>query len=363
MSQISEVSGLTPITTGNSGIGLGSSSPDTNLKNLQNNLKDIKDFSENEEYDDEDASYHSDRKCEDDDELIYDTADSDADSDKFNKKLDMTPPKLSISERSRSKLKSSTVRGTERKRKLSSMSTNSSSYRGKLVSFEKRMHDLSSEKIQDLKAKFPFVKGTPAQDKHGFMRCIPCGSDVKYTILSTVKDHVMSNKHIRNVKEHETKVLPLQRRMNAFVSDTVEKKQQHNIGSKKSTDTQERRMKLCYALLTDGIPFKFLESKNPNGLASLLRSDAGVDISYRAIRDMIPDVYTLELQSISADIKKANFYSVIFDATPDRGEAFAVVIRFVNEMYEIHHRCIALTFYERSFDHASLGTSKHQAVM
>ena len=114
-------------------------------------------------------------------------------------------------------------------------------------------------------------------------------------------------------------------------------------------------MKLCQALLTDGLPFKFLESSNPNGLGFYIRSFANVNISYRKITDMIPEVLSLEMSTVSSDLDKANAMSVIFDATPNRGEAFAVVIRYVDDQFELHHRCVSLVFYESSFDAMDLG--------
>jgi len=114
-------------------------------------------------------------------------------------------------------------------------------------------------------------------------------------------------------------------------------------------------MKLCYALISDGIPFNFLRSNKPHGLANLLRNHAGVDISERAIRDMIPNIRTLELEKVRQELEKELTISVIFDATPNRGEAFGVVVRYINDHFEIHHRCIELKMYDRSFDQGSLG--------
>jgi len=116
-------------------------------------------------------------------------------------------------------------------------------------------------------------------------------------------------------------------------------------------------MQLCYALLSDGLPFKFLENENPNGLATLLRSVAGVDVSHRVIRDMIPDVMKMENDTIAKQINQVDFMSVIFDATPDLGEAFGVVVRSVNSLYDINHICIDLVFYDTVFDHEKLGKS------
>jgi len=307
---------------------------------------------------DDDSSYSHDKDMEDnsDDDLEYDLSDSEG---RFpTAHIDLRPPKLSKAEKKRSKLKSSSVRGNDRKQKISSVDSAMSS-RGASLSYEKRIHELSSSKfkIQDSKTNFPFVKGSHDENKRGFMKCLPCGCEVTFKVLSTIQDHVNSKKHINNTQSYIKNVLPLQMKMKTFIEN--QRKEDHNLdkGHKKSLSTQELRMKLCYALLSDGLPFKFLDNKNTVGLSSLLRTDAGIDVSSRVIRDMIPDVNAMEDNMTTDELIHVKYLSVIFDATPDRGEAFGVVVRYVNDLFEIHHRCIELIFYDTVFDQETLGKS------
>jgi hypothetical protein len=350
--------------------GIDLSSPDQSSNRLLKKSKHDdakKDKSDNYEADQDDAEkdaaanededYDPEDDPDEDDELPPDDHKSnESESNHFDKVLNKTPPKLSIFERSRSISKPSTVRGDERKRKMSSISDSSHSTRGISITFEGRMNELSLLKLQDLKTKFPFVKGHPQLDSKKLMRCVPCGCDVKYNVLSTIKGHLESDRHKNNVVDHQNKVIPLQIQMKTFVREKAERRErEEGVGHKKSLTTHEERMKLCYALVIDGIPFNFMESKNPNGLANILRSQAGIDVSSRAIRDLIPDIYEMETKNITRDIAKQDCFSIIFDATPDRGEAFGVVLRYITDMFEIQHRCITLKFYDSSFDHSSLG--------
>ena len=262
-----------------------------------------------------------------------------------------TPPKLSDAEKVRSKLLSSTARG-DRKRKMSSVT---SSTKSSSISFHQRMIELRKDKVQESNSDFPFVKGDPKQYAKGVMKCIACAKEVFYVKNSTLQNHISSSTHKANVKKYVTEVIPLKNSLRSFVTEKEKEQRRQGIGSKSSIDKQETRMQLCYSLLSDGLSFKFLESKNPAGLASFLRYRADVDVSYRMIRDMIPEVLNHEMKFISEEVAKASFISVIFDATPDRGEAFAVVLRYTDELFEVHHRCITLTFYESSFDAEALG--------
>ena len=307
--------------------------------------------------DNDDSTFKStDDGSETNDDLLFDpSVASEAASDDKSNLINLEPPILNKSEKPRSQSKLYTTRHEIRKQKRSSKYSISASSRGNSVSFESRMNELSLKKIQDLKRKFPFIKGNPQQEKHGYMWCIPCGCEVRYNINSSMLDHLNSKKHKVSIIHHEKKVIPLANSMSNYIVSLESSKTNNDIGSKKSLDTQELRMKLCYALITDGIPFNFLRSKNPNGLANLLRTHAGIDISDRAIRDMIPHVKQLELEKVKNELRNEMCFSVVFDATPNRGEAFGVIVRYINKYYEIHHRCIELKMYDRSFDQESLG--------
>ena len=323
-------------------------------KHSNKNYKDALRFDaeyqdEDEDEDEDDDSYQPEKLTEKKtaaetkiDEFLHNNSDSEDDTSDDDNILELQAPNLSTAEKQRSQLKSSTTRG-ERKRKVASVSSSTKSYS---MSFSKRMKELKKAKIQNAADDFPFIKGTMAQDARGVMKCVPCGKEVDYLKLSTIQNHVKSQRHINHVSSYNNQTIPMMNSMRDFLSDKERKNQEKGIGTKTSIDTQTLRMKLCQALLTDGLPFKFLESSNPNGLGFYIRSFANVNISYRKITDMIPEVLSLEMSTVSSDLDKANAMSVIFDATPNRGEAFAVVIRYVDDQFELHHRCVSLVFYE-----------------
>ena len=97
------------------------------------------------------------------------------------------------------------------------------------------------------------------------MKCVACGKEVDYIKKSSLHKHIASPLHKKNVAHHVNDIVPLQSSMRNFLYEKEAQQQNKGIGTKMSLDTKEVRMRLCHALLSDGLSFKFLESKNPNG--------------------------------------------------------------------------------------------------
>jgi hypothetical protein len=94
-------------------------SDDDNQKSNHKGLKDDEDDADDSEYEGDES------KKDKNDDLRYDSEPADSSDIEDNEDIDIIPPNLSTAERERSLLKSSTVRGDERKRKLSSVSSSS----------------------------------------------------------------------------------------------------------------------------------------------------------------------------------------------------------------------------------------------
>ena len=125
-------------------------------------------------------------------------------------------------------------------------------------------------------------------------------------------------------------------------------------GIRVSSVTELLRVQICKAFLLDNVSFNLLDNNHPESLVSVLNTFGG-HLNARSVRDAIPLVYSIEMELIRSEIADAKCFGAIFDATPDRGEAFGVVLRWMNDRFEIHHRCISLIFYDQSFDHAGIG--------
>ena len=128
----------------------------------------------------------------------------------------------------------------------------------------------------------------------------------------------------------------------------------NGVGVRRTIATDMSRLHLCKAFLLGNIGFNCLDDTNPFSLSTLLGYH-GIDASSRTVSDLIPLVLSNEIEEIKIEIGSQMKLSVIFDATPDRGQAFGVVLRWMTTTLEIHHRCISLIFYDTSFDADAIG--------
>jgi hypothetical protein len=261
----------------------------------------------------------------------------------------------SSAEKPRSILSSSTVRGKKRVRKAG-IGVGSSSSSPSKVSFKRRMDKLIREKVQDRNRDYPFqFSHKPGADAKGMCLCVACDTLVDYKKLSTLRNHLKSPTHVNHHNDKRDKVNPQETLFRTLVLKGNKEITESGIGLKTDDEIKVQRLKLCYALLLDGVPLNVLNHTNPNGLSGLFKT-TGIDAATaRPISDCIPQILQLEKDKTLSELGCTKNIGVIFDATPDRGEAFGVVVRYLDSNYNIHHRCISLVFYDQTFKGEHIG--------
>jgi len=218
-------------------------------------------------------------------------------------------------------------------------------------SFSDRMHQLAIAKVQNLKTKLPFQEMVTSSQKHPktqYCLCVYCQKPVRYDKLDTLNQHLKT-------KEHQEKATK-------FIAGQSETLQILNFLQVNKTTTQSHddhkvlEMNLCKALLLDNIPFNFMRTRKMGGLVDLLNTH-GIRVVEQNVRGSICNVLDMELARIKEEVKQARLLNVIFDATPNRGEAFGVVLRWVDYQFKVQHRCIYLKFFDDTFDGPKTGAT------
>ena len=302
--------------------------------------------------DPEDGSYIDDGKERKGDHDLS-SSDSSSESEEEKSLSDIPKIKKHSSERKRKTLKSSKVRGEKRMRQKSNRDTDHSSSQNS-VSFNDRMLELSKTKDQDLKRNFPFTRSLHRQ-YDGYCSCNACGKEVNFRKKSSIANHVKSEAHIDNMKTYEKKLSSQEIMRKVILKSRDHRFEEEDSGLRNSSDTELFRSQTCKAFIIDNIPFNLLDNPDPESLVGLLKPFLS-KLNTRSVKDAIPMVFSSEIKQIESEISEVKHFGVIFDATPSRGEAFGVVLRWMDDLFEIHHRCISLIFYNQCFNHLSLGT-------
>lgn len=222
--------------------------------------------------------------------------------------------------------------------------------------FHQRMHQLNSFKLQSLKTNLPFKQLLHSTSEHpstSYCLCVFCQKAVCYEKLDMLKQHLRTKEHQKKAelfmkKENETS------RILEYLGHSPKSMKHDNLRT--VDDPKVNDIKLCKAFLLDNVSFNILKTRRVGGLALFLHNQ-GVRTVEKVVRGCIADVLHMELDTMKAEIQKAYLINVIFDATPSRGEAFGVVLRWIDAQFNIHHRCIFLRFYDDTFDGAATGKS------
>lgn len=261
-------------------------------------------------------------------------------------------PKKTRIEKARRSLKTSSIRGTTRINAASNADTKS---KDSNISFKERMLQLSKLGNQDMQSNRPFVYSME-KDKVGECFCNYCGDFVNYAKFSTIKGHIQSRAHQDGILRFQNKK-SMQEMFAKHVAGDRTNRLKSGIGTRLSSDVEVDRLRLCYAFLRDGISFSCLNEggSNLNGLYSFL-TEKYTDITYRSVRDKIPSCLNMEREVLVNEMKNASHISVIFDATPDRGQAVGVCIQYVTNTLDVTQRCLDLSFYDSDINANNIGT-------
>lgn len=101
------------------------------------------------------------------------------------------------------------------------------------------------------------------------------------------------------------------------------------------------RLKVCGVMLYNAIPFSKLDDNNHKySLRSLIEEGCDPVGSGNHLKELIPSLMKVEIDSVLKEID-TKLLSVVFDASCKFAECFGVVIRFVDNDYNIQQRLVA----------------------
>ena len=156
---------------------------------------------------------------------------------------------------------------------------------------------------------------------------------------SSVKKHVASQKHLKSKD-----VLKREKTKEQSIKDLLKK----NSEAKGATLPEEMRLhryELVESLLKAGIPLLKVDNLEKYGHRLTSRTH---------LTELIPLVLKKEKDTVKSEIAKNDAFSVIFDGSTRLGEALAIVVRFIDEQWNIQQRLVKLEVLAMSLKAAEL---------
>jgi hypothetical protein len=179
--------------------------------------------------------------------------------------------------------------------------------------------------------------------------CDTCGEAVG-TKKSVINRHVVANKHMNGLNK-KTKLAAGFIHHYVVCKDADRKNQGESFTV--PVDVSNRRMRMAYAFLQDGIPFEvFNNPVHPLGLRAVMQEQGSCSFPYREMRDHIRDILEMNIKQLEQELQDVRL-SFIFDGTPHVAEVFGIIFRFWKND-KITHRLVQLKFYDGSFDQKQL---------
>ena len=172
----------------------------------------------------------------------------------------------------------------------------------------------------------------------GKLRCDACKEFISKK-KSSVKKHVASQKHLKSKD-----VLKREKTKEQSIKDLLKK----NSEAKGATLPEEMRLhryELVESLLKAGIPLLKVDNLEKYGHRLTSRTH---------LTELIPLVLKKEKDTVKSEIAKNDAFSVIFDWSTRLGEALAIVVRFIDEQWNIQQRLVKLEVLAMSLKAAEL---------
>ena len=181
-------------------------------------------------------------------------------------------------------------------------------------------------------SKEPFTVAT------GKLFCQGCREELPLK-KSSIEYHLKSTKHANGKKK-------LQQR-NVKDSDIAQSLQRYNAEAHGRGETlpeqqQVFRVKVVKTFLQAGVPLSKVDQ-----FRSLFEETGYRLTDRRFMFDLIPFILEEEKARIKQSLQ-GQFLSVIFDGTSHSGEALAVLVRFVNDSFEIQQQLLAIQLLSKS---------------
>ena len=197
--------------------------------------------------------------------------------------------------------------------------------------------------VNDPKLISPFDRVKQYPDEYfevsaGKFFCMACREEVS-TKKSIINQHVKSTKHKLSKEKRKERAVKDVSIVSAL--ETYDKAV-HPVGEQLPQSTRLFRVKTLSALLRAGIPLNKADQ-----LRDYLEESGYSLCSSSHLRQMILFMYDQELNTIRSAIKNKHI-SIIFDGTTHVAEAFVVVIRYIDDNWNIQQKVAQLLLLSKS---------------
>ena len=165
------------------------------------------------------------------------------------------------------------------------------------------------------------------------LRCDACKETISKK-KSTVRTHMNSVKHndakraIQNSKKRDQSLLTFLRRKD---------EEDNPKGETLPEDMRLFRFDLVEAFLSAGIPLSKIDN-----LRSFLEKYGHRLTAHGHLSQMIPSIIEKEKETLKTELSLVDGCSVIYDGSTRLGEALAIVVRFVDDEWNVQQRLIRL---------------------
>lgn len=193
-------------------------------------------------------------------------------------------------------------------------------------------------------SKFP---GEFFESRSGRLYCGACSEFLSMN-LTTLKTHIRTRKHEGGKARRKQGKLKEAAITEALRTDS----QKHKVGNMLPEEERVYRVKVVDSFLRAGIPLSKV-----NELRELLEAGGHRLTRSSGLSELIPAVHAMARKDLRADLGldepgvasvASRFYSVIFDGSTRQGEAIAIIIRYVNEKWDIVQRLARIDIVARA---------------
>ena len=182
-------------------------------------------------------------------------------------------------------------------------------------------------------------KGEHLTVLNGKLRCDACKETISRK-KSTVQKHVSSSKHVQAKKD-----LDRGKKKDQSVLKLLRENDSKNNpkGETLPQDMRLYRFELVESFLSAGIPLLKIDSLRP-----FLEKYGHRLTAHSHLSDLIPSVLTNEKETLRTELSVAQACSVIFDGSTRLGEALAIVVRYVDNLWNVQQRLVRLQVLAQS---------------
>ena len=168
--------------------------------------------------------------------------------------------------------------------------------------------------------------------------CEACREEIALK-KSVIESHIASQKHKKGKERQSSKILKEKRICEALKAYD---KEVHPIGETLPDEVRVRRVKVVRAMLRAGVPISKVDS-----FRDLLEENHLSLTSASNLRQLLPFILHQEVAALEEDIA-GRPVSIIFDGTTHVAEAMVIVLRFVDDNWQIQQRVCRLLLLSKS---------------